>query len=144
MKTSVKAGKSMFSRRLQRIPQGILAWLLAFPAGQADAATSSLIELDSYFRVFWGLGIVLAIILILYALLRKHFSLFANHPQKHITIVEIKPLSGRKSLCLVRVKDQEFLIGLSGDRISHLATLSGPSSPSFAATLDAAGKDLQL
>lgn len=133
----------MFSSRLQRISQGALAWLLAVPAGESLAATTSLIELESYFRVFWGLGIVLAIILILYALLRKRFSLFANHPQKHITIVEIKPLSGRKSLCLVRVKDQEFLIGLSGDRISHLATLSGPSSPSFADTLDAAGKELQ-
>jgi flagellar protein FliO/FliZ len=134
----------MFSSRHQRISLGILAWLLAVPGGEAEAATSSLIELESYFRVFWGLGIVLAIILILYALLRKRFSLFANHPQKHITIVEIKPLSGRKSLCLVRVKEQEFLIGLSGDNISHLATLSGPSSPSFAATLDKAGKELQL
>jgi flagellar protein FliO/FliZ len=143
LKTSGKEIKSMFSSRLQRIFQGILAWLLAVPAGESLAATASLIELDSYFRVFWGLGIVLAIILILYALLRKRFSLFANHPQKHITIVEIKPLSGRKSLCLVRVKDQEFLIGLSGDSISHLATLSGPSNASFAATLDAAGKELQ-
>jgi flagellar protein FliO/FliZ len=133
----------MFSSRLPYISPGVLAWLLAVPAGEAEAAASSLIELDSYLRVFWGLGIVLAIILFLYALLRKRFSLFASHPQKHITIVEIKPLSGRKSLCLVRVKDQEFLIGLTGDTISHLATLSGPSSPSFAATLAAAGKELQ-
>lgn len=133
----------MFSSRLQRISLGILAWVLAIPGGEALAATSPLIELDSYIRVFWGLGIVLAIILILYALLRKRFSLFSNHPQKLITIVEIKPLSGRKSLCLVRVKDQEFLIGLSGDRISHLATLSGPPSASFATTLDAAAKELQ-
>jgi flagellar protein FliO/FliZ len=133
----------MFFSRLQHVSQGVLVLLLAIPGGEAEAATSSLIELESYFRVFWGLGIVLAIILILYALLRKRFSLFASHPQKHITIVEIKPLSGRKSLCLVRVKDQEFLIGLTGDSISHLATLSGPSSPSFAATLDAAGKELQ-
>lgn len=132
----------MFSSRFRRISQMALAGLLVIPGGEAEAATSSLIELESYFRVFWGLGIVLAIILILYALLRKRFSLFANHPQKHITIVEMKLLSGRKSLCLVRVKGQEFLIGLSGDRISHLATLPGPSSPSFAATLDTAGKEL--
>jgi flagellar protein FliO/FliZ len=143
LKTSGKEVKSMFSSRLLHISPGALAWLLAVSAGEAEAATSSLIELESYLRVFWGLGIVMAIILILYALLRKRFSLFAGHPQKHITIVEIKPLSGRKSLCLVRVKDQEFLIGLSGDRISHLATLSGPSSPSFAATLASAGKELQ-
>lgn len=133
----------MFSSRPQRISRGVLTCLLAIPAGEAEAATSSLIELESYVRVFWGLGIVLAIILILYAILRKRFSLFANHPQKHITIVEIKPLGGRKSLCLVRVKDQEFLLGLSGDSISHLATLSGSSNSSFAATLDAAGKELQ-
>ncbi len=133
----------MYANRLPRLFQRALACLLAVPASEARAASSSLIELESYFRVFWGLGIVLAIILILYALLRKRFSLLANHPQKHITIVEMKPLSGRKSLCLVRVKDQEFLIGLSGDTISHLATLSGPSSATFAATLAAAGKESQ-
>lgn len=115
--------------------------LLTAPTPQAGAATATLIDMESYLRVFWGLGVVLAIILILYWLLRKRFSLLANHPEKLITIVEIKPLSGKKSLCLVRVKGQEFLLGLSGDQISHLATL--PPAPTFAATLAAAGEERQ-
>lgn len=118
-----------------------LGGLLVVPTNHASAASAGLIEMESYFRVFWGLGIVLAIILILYGLLRKRFSLLAGHPEKNITIVEIKPLMGRKSLCLVRVKGQEYLLGLSGDRINHLATL--PQAPSFADSLAAAGKEPQ-
>ena len=118
----------------------IVAGLLA-QAGSTSAASGVGVELESYFRVLWGLGVVLAIILILYALLRKRFSLFSNQPEKNITIVEIKPLMGKKSLCLVRVKGQEYLLGLSGDRISHLATL--PNTPSFADSLAAVGKESQ-
>jgi flagellar protein FliO/FliZ len=117
-----------------------------FPAALASAspalaATSALIEMESYFRVFWGLGIVAAIILILYALLRKRFSLLAASPEKQIAIVEIKPLGGRKSLCLVRVRGQEHLLGLCSDSISHLATLPPQESATFAAALASAGKD---
>ncbi len=110
-------------------------------ASPALAATSALIEMESYFRVFWGLGIVAAIILILYALLRKRFSLLAASPEKQIAIVEIKPLGGRKSLCLVRIRGQEYLLGLSGDTISHLATLPPQEDATFAAALASAGKE---
>lgn len=125
-----------------RRPSSAVAFTAAMgSASPALAATSALIEMESYFRVFWGLGIVAAIILILYALLRKRFSLHANSPEKQIAIVEIKPLGGRKSLCLVRVRGQEHLLGLSGETISHLATLPPQEGATFAAALASAGKD---
>jgi flagellar protein FliO/FliZ len=103
-------------------------------------------ELDSYLRVIWGLLIVLGIILLLYALLKKRFSLLANFPEKQIKIIEMKPLMGRKALCLVEVRGQEYLIAISGDRISPIAALGKigkkPVS-SFADTLKNTGADSQ-
>jgi flagellar protein FliO/FliZ len=93
--------------------------------------------MENYFRVIWGLLVVLGIILALYALLRKRFSLLSNTSERAIKIVEIKPLMGRKALCLISVKGNEYLLGISGDRISHLATLPKETTPSFAETLQA-------
>jgi flagellar protein FliO/FliZ len=99
------------------------------------AASSQMVETDSYFKVIWGLFVVLGIILALYGLLRKRFSLLASSPEKNIKILEIKPLMGRKALCLITVKGNEYLLGISGDRINHLATLPDKTELSFAATL---------
>ena len=107
----------------------------------AHAALTQTAEIDSYFKVIWGLLIVLAIILGLYALLRNRFSLLTSKPEQHIKILEIKSLMGRKALCLISVKGNEYLLGLSGDRINHLATLPNKSDPSFAATLRATEAD---
>ncbi|KJR96312.1 MAG: hypothetical protein VR65_28555 [Desulfobulbaceae bacterium BRH_c16a] len=98
-------------------------------------------ELDSYLRMIWGLLIVLGIILLLYALLKKRFSLLANSPEQQIKILEMKPLMGRKALCLVEVRGQEYLIAISGDRISPIATIAKKSVSSFADTLKNTGAD---
>ena len=92
----------------------------------------------SYFRVIWGLLVVLGIILVLYGIVRKRFSLLASSPDKNIKILEIKPMMGKKALCLVDVKGQEYLLGISGDQINHLATLSPQPERSFADTLQSA------
>lgn len=107
------------------------------------AASSQGVDMESYFKVIWGLLVVLGIILVLYFLLRKHFSLLASTPEKNIKILEIKPLMGKKALCLVTVKGNEYLLGLSGDRISHLATLPTKTDLSFAATLRSTEADRQ-
>ena len=92
----------------------------------------------SYFRLIWGLLVVLGIILVLYGIVRKRFSLLASSPDKNIKILEIKPMMGKKALCLVDVKGQEYLLGISGDQINHLATLSPQPERSFADTLQSA------
>ncbi|EKD34202.1 MAG: hypothetical protein ACD_75C02429G0009 [uncultured bacterium] len=98
-------------------------------------------DMDSYFRVIWGLLVVLGIILLLYGLLKKKFSLLAHSPQQQIKILEIKPLMGKKALCLIEVKGQEYLLGISGDRISPIAAIPPKSVSSFADTLKNSATD---
>jgi flagellar protein FliO/FliZ len=93
--------------------------------------------LTNSFRVVWGLLIVLGIILLLYGLLRKRFSLLSSSPDKQINIVEIKPLMGKKALCLVEIRGTEYLLGISESSISNIATLSPKKSQSFSETLQA-------
>ncbi len=112
-------------------------------ADAALAASTPMVEIESYFKVIWGLIVVLGIILALYGLLRKRFSLLANTPEKNIKILEIKPIMGRKALCLITVKGNEYLLGISGDRINHLATLPNKTELSFAATLRSTEADRQ-
>lgn len=97
----------------------------------------------SYFRVIWGLLVVLGIILVLYGIVRKRFSLLASSPTQNIKILEIKPMMGKKSLCLVDVKGQEYLLGISGDQINHIATLAPQPETSFAETLQSAEASAQ-
>jgi flagellar protein FliO/FliZ len=129
------------SRPLIIVPV-IVAWVSQSPPA-AYAASPQLGELDSYFKMIWGLLVVLGVIFLLYALLKKRFSLLATSPEKNIKILEIKPLMGRKALCLVSVKGHQYLIGLSGDRITHLATLPDETDMTFAETLRATVKDRQ-
>ncbi len=118
-------------------------WTLAFFCIYPDncfAIDQTTPELGNYFRVIWGLLIVLGIILILYGLLRKRFSLLSSSTDSDIKVLEIKPLMGKKALCLIQVRGQDFLLGISGDNISHLATLSKKHEKSFSAVLNATGK----
>ena len=122
--------------RLYHIPYLFTAQL-AVPslvyAGDALGTTDT----TNYFRMIWGLLVVLGIILVLYGIVRKRFSLLSSSPGGNIKILEIKPMMGKKALCLVDVKGQEFLLGISGETISHVATLTPPIKTSFAATLQA-------
>ncbi|BHH83381.1 flagellar biosynthetic protein FliO [Desulforhopalus sp. 52FAK] len=125
-----------------RIPIAILAILcIACPAILAETTAPQPIAvagndmLANSFRVVWGLLIVLGIILILYGLLRKRFSLLSSLPDKEIKIVEIKPLMGKKALCLVEVRGKEYLLGLTDSHISNIATLPGKNVTSFSDTL---------
>jgi len=107
----------------------IPSWVFAGNTLNADTA--------GYFRVIWGLLVVLGIILVLYGIVKKRFSLLATSPAQNIKILEMKPMMGKKALCLVEVKGQEYLLGISGDKINHIATLPQPSAKSFADTLHA-------
>ena len=127
-----------FCPRLAAVPA--LA-LLLWPAAAA-AETGQFSIMDSYLRMIWGLLVVLGIILLLYGLLKRRFSLVAQSPRQQIRILEMKPLMGRKALCLVEVRGQEFLLGISGDRIDPIANLTGKPVSSFAETLKGTGADV--
>lgn len=111
----------------------------------ADALAAGLPATDTanYFRLIWGLLVVLGIILILHGVVKKRFSLLSTGSAQHIKVVEIKPLMGKKALCLVTVKGQEHLLGISGDRITHLAALTPQPESSFAEVLQATGAPVQ-
>ena len=115
--------------------------LITCPSILAETTTPQLIAvadndmLASSFRVVWGLLIVLGIILLLYGFLRKRFSLLSSLPDKEIKIIEIKPLMGKKALCLVEIRGQEYLLGLTDSHISNIATVPGKKVTSFSETL---------
>ena len=126
-------------KKLAVVPSiGLLLW----PAC-ASAETGQFGAMDSSLRMIWGLLVVLGIILLLYGLLKKRFSLLAHTPQQHIRIIEIKPLMGKKALCLIEVRGQEYLLGISADRVDPIACLSKKSASSFAETLKGSGTDVQ-
>lgn len=84
-------------------------------------------SLSASIRLFWGLLIVLGILFIVYALVKKRLSMLNGGNKGVITIVETRHLMPRKSLCLIRVREREYLLGLGNDRISLIAAL--PSTP---------------
>ncbi len=103
---------------------------------QPATAAALMTDMAPYFRLTWGLLIVLGIILILYALVRKRFSLLHSPGKSSIKVVEIRHLMPKKSLCLIEVKGQEYLLGISSDNISLIATIPVSPDSSFAAALE--------
>ncbi len=99
-------------------------------------AAALMTDMAPYFRLTWALLIVLGIILILYALVRKRFSLLHSPGKSSIKVIEIRHLMPKKSLCLVEVKGREYLLGISSDNISLIAKISASSDSSFATALE--------
>jgi flagellar protein FliO/FliZ len=117
------------------------------------AATEPLFSLSATLRLFWGLLIVLGLLLVVSALVRKKLTFFnGGKSNSIITVVETRHLMPKKSVCLIKVRDREFLIGLGNDQISLIASI--PSDPSeavpspdnhdFAGTLRAAASTVNL
>ncbi len=103
---------------------------------QALAGTDSLISLSASLRIFWGLLIVIGVLLVVYALAKKKLSfLNAGAGKGAITIIETRHLMPRKSLCLIKVRDQEFLLGLGNEQINLIAVIN-PAVTSFSEQLD--------
>ena len=85
--------------------------------------------------MFWGLLIVLGIILLIYAVMRKKLAHTKNNDSSSIKIKEIRHLMPKKSLCLVEVGGEEFLLGLGTDTISLLSPVTSRKNKRFDETL---------
>lgn len=94
-------------------------------------------------RMFWGLLVVLGILLVIYALMRKRLSFFKNNDNSRIKIIEIRHLMPKKSLCLVEIGDQEFLLGLGNDTIKLIAEIGDCKKENFPETLAAEKQNAQ-
>lgn len=120
----------------QTLPLPLLLMLLFLLPNQASAAEMEL-GMQAYFRVVWGLAIVVALMLGVYYLVRKRFSLLHNTDEKDIKILEIQPIMPKKSLCLVEVRGKTILLGITPDSITTISELTENTEPpnSFAERL---------
>lgn len=82
-------------------------------------------------RMTWGLLVVLAILLIIYTLVKKRVSLLQGNDKTLIKIVETRHLMPKKTLFLVQVRGQEFLLGAASDSIVLIARIDADSPNSF-------------
>jgi flagellar protein FliO/FliZ len=84
-------------------------------------------------RMIWGLSIVIALILVVYWLMRRKFSITGVMRNRAINVIEMQPLSGRKALAIVKVEGKKLLIGITEQQITLLSTFDSGSN--FAAAL---------
>lgn len=85
--------------------------------------------------MIWGLIVVLAIILVIYGLLRKRFSLSHGNAEAKIKIIEIRHIMPKKAVCLVAVGDEQFLLGLGAETINLLSPIRNKEKGNFSETL---------
>ena len=121
----------------------VLCFGLPLLPGIVHAAVADATDLSASFRVMWGLLVVLAVILLLYGLLRKRFSLLQPRGAKAIRIVEMQPLMARKALCLVEVRGREYLIGVANETVTLLADLGQEQPESFKESLERSTREQQ-
>lgn len=78
-------------------------------------------------KMIGALALVIGLLLLLFAASKKGFRFLpmGQGQEGTIRVLETRPLGGKKFLCLVKVRDQELLLGLSHDRIEYLSQIKG-------------------
>ncbi|MBN1142155.1 MAG: FliO/MopB family protein [Deltaproteobacteria bacterium] len=104
------------------IPRVVLLLLIPGAAFAAGAGESAAGFSDAGVRLLVGLGLVVGTILLLLALSRRGMKFFPGARGGQIKIVEMRGLGPRKSLCLVEVRGEELLLGVSADRIELISS----------------------
>jgi len=110
---------------------GILLWPATVWA--SDGAGSGL--LAAGLKMMGALVVVLGIVLLLYAWARKKPGIFPATKTGAIKVVETRYLGPKKSLCLVAVRGEEFLLGVGQEKIELLSRLGRHASEKFEDTL---------
>jgi len=120
----------------------ILILTLIFTTHATSTFSLAAPELDSttdmYMRAVWGLVVVGGIMLVIYGLVRKRFSLVGNKEDSKIKLLEMRPIMPKKTLCLVEVEGKQVLLGITADSINHLTTIENGFTASFSEHLAAA------
>ncbi len=116
-------------------------WLLLVPqlslaAGKAAGSENIWIPI---LKMFGALAVVVGLLLLFYAASRKGFGFLPRTRDGQIQMIEIRSLGGKKFLCLVQVRGQELLLGVSNERIECLTELPAAKN-NFAKTLDQVDK----
>jgi flagellar protein FliO/FliZ len=100
--------------------------LLLVPA-LAHTAEKTPGSLAGGLQLWAGMAIVMALILLLYAAARRWLRWPAGGRAGIIQVRETRPLGPKKALYLVKVRDRELLLGVTGERIELLCDMPLPS-----------------
>jgi len=88
-------------------------------------------------KMLAALAIVLGLMFLLSAGLRRLRWGRGKAGQESIEIQETRPLGAKKMLCLVNVRGRQMLLGITPDRITFLSNVDPPESQtSFAQAMD--------
>lgn len=109
----------------------LVLFSILLPAVAEAAQGSTAGSLESVLRLLGALGMILGMILLLYAGSRRGLSWLPKAGGGAIRILETRPLGPKKSLCLVQVRDQELLLGVSADRIELLCQVAPAATSPF-------------
>lgn len=74
-------------------------------------------------KMIAALAVIVGLLLLFYAASRKGFGFLPKQRDGVIKILETKPLGGKKFLCLVSVRGEDLLLGMSNERIECLSKL---------------------
>lgn len=97
---------------------------LSVPAQVMAAESGFGLQFSPVLRMLGGLGVVLGLMLGVYGLLRNRLGTFSAGRKRVVYLLESCSLGSRRSVCLVRVRDREFLLGVTQQQISLLGELS--------------------
>ncbi|BCR06623.1 hypothetical protein DESUT3_36920 [Desulfuromonas versatilis] len=116
----------------------ILNLTLALPAAAAEAGSGGGGLLGPSLKALAGLALVLGIVLLLYYVLsRKGLGgLLPAAKAGQIQVVEMRSLGPKKGVCLVRVRGEEFLLGVGADRVEFLTRVNPAPEGSFEKALN--------
>ena len=102
----------------------------------ADVTAPAMAEpslLYSSLKMVGALALVVGMLLLLYAASRRGFGFLPKPRDGGIKVLETRSLGGKKFLCLVSVRGEDMLLGLSNERIEYLTKL--PAAKEFSAEL---------
>lgn len=71
-------------------------------------------------QMLWALLIVIGIILIIFALIKKRFAI-GQSAKGNINVLEMRHIMPKTTLALVEVHGKIMLLGIGSGRVSHLA-----------------------
>lgn len=112
------------------------ALILSLLPSVAFAAGNDFNLLQASLQMLAALGIVLGVLLLLVAIVRKRKLLpFGQAREGLIQVIETRHLGPRKALCLVQVQGENLLLSVCQDRIELLARPGGKNAPEFSSTL---------
>lgn len=107
--------------------------LLTPSLGTAAEMAGNVSILTPALKMIGALAVIVGLLLLLYAASRKGFGFLPKQLDGAIKILETKPLGGKKFLCIVSVRGEEMLLGLTNERIECLSKL--PPKAEFSAAL---------